>query len=548
MENQKDTQKNPQYKYASTREKLCFGIGAIGKDAICNLVGAFLMLYFTDTLYLAPAFVGVLFFVARIWDAINDPMMGMIVDNTHTRFGKFRIWLVIGTLVNSVVFVLLFHSFNLSGTALYVYVSVMYILYGMTYTIMDVPYWSWLPNLTNDPHEREKVSVIPRFFASLAGFSVATFGLYIINYLNKVAGESNLYAEKGYTLFAIIIAVIFIVTIGITVFNVKEESTLGISAEKTSLKQAFQVIVKNDQLLAFIGLLLTFNLCTQIAKSFAVYYFKKGKYSRTSLKRTAVGVSVLSLCVLVALGSGFLVFRDLNQYAESKDAYRDLAGYVEVPEQTASPESAPDPTEPKRDDTDIVLPSVDFETLRENGPDIIGWLSLPDTVLNYPVTQTDNNEYYLNHLYDGTYNKVGCLFADYENRADFSDRNTIIYGHNMRDGSMFALLNRYDEQSYFDTHRQMYLVTPKGGYVMEIFTAFAAKPEESGSKTSPWQLSWKDDGAYTTWLTAMKERSAVESDVTVTCSDKVLTLSTCTPGGTGRFLVMGKLVKVDNEI
>lgn len=112
-------------------------------------------------------------------------MMGMIVDNTHTRFGKFRIWLVIGTLVNSVVFVLLFHSFNLSGTALYVYVSVMYILYGMTYTIMDVPYWSWLPNLTNDPHEREKVSIIPRFFASLAGFSVATFGLYIVNYLNK---------------------------------------------------------------------------------------------------------------------------------------------------------------------------------------------------------------------------------------------------------------------------------------------------------------------------------------------------------------------------
>ena len=155
MATQKENQRNSQYKYASTREKLCFGIGAIGKDAICNLVGAFLMLYFTDTLYLAPAFVGVLFFVARIWDAINDPMMGMIVDNTHTRFGKFRIWLVIGTLVNSVVFVLLFHSFHLSGTALYIYVSVMYILYGMTYTIMDVPYWSWLPNLTNDPHERE---------------------------------------------------------------------------------------------------------------------------------------------------------------------------------------------------------------------------------------------------------------------------------------------------------------------------------------------------------------------------------------------------------
>ena len=161
------------------------------------------------------------------------------------------------------------------------------------------------------------------------------------------------------------------------------------------------------------------------------------------------------------------------------------------------------------------------------------------------MTQTDDNEYYLHHLYDGTYNKVGCLFADYENAADFSDRNTIIYGHNMRDGSMFAALNEYAEQSYYDTHKQMYLVTPEGGYVVELFAAFTAKPAESGNDTSPWRLEWKDDGDYTTWLTAMKERSVVESDVTVTCSDKVLTLSTCTPGGAQRFIVMGKLVEVD---
>ena len=309
MSNQKSTNKHPQYKYASTREKYCFGIGAIGKDAICNLVGSFLMLYFTDTLYLAPAFVGVLFLVARIWDAINDPVMGMICDNTHTKFGKFRIWLVIGTLLNSVVFVLLFHSFHLSGTSLYIYVSVMYILYGMTYTIMDVPYWSWLPNLTNDPHERERVSVIPRFFASLAGFSVATFGLYIINHLNKIAGEKNLYAETGYTLFAIIIAVIFIVAIGITVFNVKEESTIGVYAEKTSLKQAFRIIIKNDQLLAFIGILLTFNLCTQIAKSFAVYYFKCvcGNEYLYSIEKVYAYACALPIAGFILLGiAGFI--------------------------------------------------------------------------------------------------------------------------------------------------------------------------------------------------------------------------------------------------
>ena len=207
---------------------------------------------------------------------------------------------------------------------------------------------------------------------------------------------------------------------------------------------------------------------------------------------------------------------------------------------------APAETEPAGSAPSVVLPAVDFESLRESGPDIIGWLNLPDTVINYPVTQADDNEYYLHHLYDGTYNKVGCLFADYENKADFSDRNPIIYGHNMRDGSMFAVLNEYDEQSYFDTHKQMYLVTPEGGYLCEIFAAFVAKPSESGSDTSPWRLSWKDDGAYTTWLTAMAERSVVETDVTVTSSDKVLTLSTCTPGGASRFIVMAKLVEVNN--
>lgn len=279
---------------------------------------------------------------------------------------------------------------------------------------------------------------------------------------------------------------------------------------------------------------------------FAVLYFKKRKYSKTSPKTKAIGITVISLCAILALGSGFFMVRDLNQYTESAGIYDELAENVKLPEQNEAPEETEGEAETDREDSNVVLPSVDFDALRENGPDIIGWLNLPDTVINYPVTQTDDNEYYLHHLYDGTYNKVGCLFADYENKADFSDRNTIIYGHNMRDGSMFAALNEYDEQSYFDTHKQMYLVTPEGGYLCEVFTAFVAKPSESGSDTSPWCLSWKDDGAYTTWLTAMAERSVVETDVTVTSSDKVLTLSTCTPGGASRFIVMAKLVEVNN--
>lgn len=271
------------------RQKYAFGIGAIGKDAICNLVGAFLMLYFTDTLGLNPAFVGVLFAVARIWDAINDPMMGMICDNTRTRFGKFRIWLTIGTLVNSVFFILLFTTLGIEkgSTTMYIYVSVMYILYGMTYTIMDVPYWSWLPNLSSNPHERESISVIPRIFASFGGFIVCTFGLRFINMFNNMFGDNSVMQEQadgsflnisetGFTAVAVCIVVLFIVCIGITVFNVKEKPTTGAgTANRTGLKETFSIIIHNDQLVAFIGLLLTFNLATQLLKAFSVYYFKE---------------------------------------------------------------------------------------------------------------------------------------------------------------------------------------------------------------------------------------------------------------------------------
>ena len=109
---------------------------------------------------------------------------------------------------------------------------------------------------------------------------------------------------------------------------------------------------------------------------------------------------------------------------------------------------------------------------------------------------------------------------------------------------MFSSLREYAEQSYFDEHPQMYLLTPEGSYLVELFSAFVASPSEAGSATSPWALYWKDDGAYTTWLTAMQERSLIESDVSVTSSDRVITLSTCTNSGQDRFIVMGKLVSV----
>ncbi len=251
----------------SMKEKYSFGIGAIGKDAVYAIVSIYLMFYFTDVLGIAAGFVGGLFFVARIWDAINDPIMGLIVDNTRTRWGKFRPWILIGTLVNSVVLIFLFTDCGLTGNALYIYVSVIYILWGMTYTLMDVPYWSMLPNLTSDKEEREEVSVIPRIFAAFATLIVSSLGLKIISIL----GDGN--QKSGFLYFSIIISAVFIVTILITVKNTREHN-FSSSQEKTTLKQMVNVLVKNDQLITFLFMVLLFTVGQQIIAGIQLYYFK----------------------------------------------------------------------------------------------------------------------------------------------------------------------------------------------------------------------------------------------------------------------------------
>ena len=265
---------------------------------------------------------------------------------------------------------------------------------------------------------------------------------------------------------------------------------------------------------------------------------KNGVHVNTRHRKITAGILLISIALVV--GSGLMVAQEIRQYKESAETYAKLSEYLTV--QDVSPVEDEDTDMP--DALAAVFPSVDFTKLQEEGSDVKAWLDSPGTTISYPIVQCEDNSYYLKHLYDGTANKNGCPFIDYENAPDFSDNNTIIYGHNMRDGSMFSSLREYAEQTYFDEHPQMYLMTPEGSYLVELFSAFVASPSEAGSDTSPWALEWKDDGAYTTWLTAMQERSLVKSNVSVTSSDRVITLSTCTNSGKDRFIVMGKLVSV----
>ncbi|CAK7029119.1 MAG: Melibiose carrier protein [Enterocloster aldenensis] len=256
----------------SAGRKLCFGVGALGKDLCYAMISTFLMIYFTDTVGLNPLFVGNLFLVARVWDAVNDPMMGFMVDNTRSRWGKFRPWIIIGTLLNAGIMVFMFRSPDLEGAGLYAYYAVMYILWGMTYTVMDIPYWSMLPSLSSTQKERESMSVIPRIFASSAWLLMGAFGIALRNRLGN--GDE----AKGYASLSVLISVVFIATILITVIFVKDRSSLeaaqGKKAERISLKEAIHVITANDQLKVYIGVVLAYNMLVQLAGGMAMYYFK----------------------------------------------------------------------------------------------------------------------------------------------------------------------------------------------------------------------------------------------------------------------------------
>lgn len=205
--------------------------------------------------------------VARIWDAFNDPFMGMIVDNTRTKWGKFRPWIMIGTIMNAIVLVLLFSDNNLAGSSYLVWCSVFYILWGMTYTVMDIPYWSMVPALTDDENERNQISAIPRIFASCAWLVINSFGLILVTNL----GRGN--DLSGFAILATIIAVIFIISSIITCIACKER-VIAASKEKTSIKGMMDVLLKNDQVKIILGIALFFNVAYQLSNSFALYYFK----------------------------------------------------------------------------------------------------------------------------------------------------------------------------------------------------------------------------------------------------------------------------------
>lgn len=196
-------------------------------------------------------------------------------------------------------------------------------------------------------------------------------------------------------------------------------------------------------------------------------------------------------------------------------------------------------TEPKPTQTEPTVPaetaplSVDFDYLQDINQDVVAWIYSEDTPINYPVVLSADNSDYLHRLLDGTYNAAGTLFMDFRNSGDFSEENSIIYGHHMNNGSMFASLEMYRTQSYYDEHPVLYLLTPDGDYKLELIAGKTVHAD--------------DQIVYSTNLTVEEaqermENSDFQADVTLAPQDHFVTLSTCAYSFHGaRYVVTGVL-------
>ena len=235
----------------------------------------------------------------------------------------------------------------------------------------------------------------------------------------------------------------------------------------------------------------------------------------------------------------YQIIKIYREYHEGSSTYDDLDIHVELPEElkNSTPELPLETQFGETETNDLNWPMIDFESLSSINSDIVGWLYIEGTKINYPIVQGEDNSYYLKHLFDGKYNSSGCIFLDTRNNADFSDRHSVIYGHNMRDGSMFAGLTKYKKQAYYDEHPIALLVTPGGNYRIEFFAGYVAS-----NKDDAWKISFFTDEEFEVWLNQAVEKSCFTSTVSPAVTDKIITLSTCSyEFDDAKFVLLGRV-------
>lgn len=251
----------------TAKEKVSYGLGAVGKDMVYMLSASYILYYYQDILGVSAIAMGIILMAARVFDAFNDPIMGVVVAKTRTRWGKFRPWLLVGTILNAVILYMMFAAPPaLDGKGLVAYAAVTYVLWGVTYTMMDIPYWSMIPAFTEGGKEREGLSTLARSCAGVGSAIITIITMLCVPLLGN--GDERI----GFQWFALSIALLFVVFILITCINIKEKSTVDV--DSPSVGQMFKALIQNDQAMTVVITIVLINCSIYITSNLVIYFFK----------------------------------------------------------------------------------------------------------------------------------------------------------------------------------------------------------------------------------------------------------------------------------
>lgn len=254
-------------KSLNIKEKIAYGLGAVGKDMMYMLSTSYILYYYQDILGVKAFAMGIILLVARVFDAFNDPIMGVITAKTKTKWGKFRPWIFIGTLSNTLITFLLFSAPpTLSGAGLIAYAAVFYILWGITFTMADIPFWSIVPAFTKPGAERERLTQVGRTCATVGGAIATVTTMICVMALGH--GDERI----GFRWFALIISIFTGVVITYFSFTIKEKSTVDVKTN--TVGDMLKALIHNDQALVMALTIVLVNTAFYTTANLAIYYYK----------------------------------------------------------------------------------------------------------------------------------------------------------------------------------------------------------------------------------------------------------------------------------
>lgn len=236
-------------------------------------------------------------------------------------------------------------------------------------------------------------------------------------------------------------------------------------------------------------------------------------------KKGGAGGRIFSMVLfLVSLAvfcfAGYKLYTIYHEYNQGDDTYDSLQAYVIETDD-----------DKKEEDEKEAAFSVDFEELLKQNKDLVGWIRIEEPLnISYPVMQSEDNDYYLRRLFDKSYNILGSIFMDYNCNADLTDDNTIIYGHNTKNGSMFGGLKKWKDKEEYDKNPYFYLYTPDG--LCHQYQVCAVTVTDS--RASDYKLDFEDNEAFTAWEKEIQEKSLYDTGVELDENSQIVTLSTCT--------------------